>query len=284
MPQFGKVAIVGPGLIGGSIGLALKQRGLAELVVGVVRSAPSAERATAAGVVDATTLELAAGAQGAELVVACVPVGDIPAVLAKAAEVCPSGALLTDAGSTKARIVRLAEEAAARRGEGMAFVGSHPLAGDHRAGPESARADLLEGRTVVVTPTERTPPDALARTREFWTSLGGRVLTMSPEEHDLGLARTSHLPHLMASALAGMTPEELLPLAGAGWSDTTRVAAGSAALWRDIFVDNREGVLAALGDLENRLAEFRGALEAGDADTIQRLLAEGKHRRDALGS
>ena len=174
----------------------------------------------------------------------------------------------------------------AGRRSGPRFVGSHPLAGDHRTGPEHARADLFDGRTVVVTPTEPTRPAAVTEVSGFWQSLGANVTTMTPAKHDAALAITSHLPHLVAVALAAATPAELLPLAASGWRDTTRVAGGDPKLWQPIFAANRQHVLDALDLLSQTLSNLRETLEQGDYESLISILeaaAKKKRDRDALG-
>jgi prephenate dehydrogenase len=285
MPASQRVAIVGVGLIGGSIGLALRERGLAAEVVGVGRRPASIERAAACGTIDRGTTNLVEGVADADWVVVATPVDNIVDNLLAAATVAPR-ALLTDAGSTKASICRdLREQAAiaATPGIGSRFIGSHPIAGDHRTGPEHARADLLEGRTVVVTPEDDTPPGLVERAREFWESLGATVELLGPEEHDRALAATSHLPHLVASALAAATPEEWLRLTGTGWGDATRIAAGDPGLWTQIFRQNRAGVLDALRRFEHRLAALSAALAEDDTVALATQLQEAKRIRDALG-
>lgn len=271
------VAIVGVGLIGGSIGLALRGRQLAERVIGIGRRKSSLDQALAAGCVTEVTTSLAEGVRSAELTVVCTPVESIAQHVAEIAQACPPGCLITDAGSTKGQIV--ANVPAAAR-----FVGSHPIAGGEKTGPEAARADLFEGRVAVVTPIAASNLAAVTAIESFWQSLGARVVRMSPDEHDAALALTSHLPHLVASALAAATPESVLPLTGTGWQDTTRVAAGDVELWRQIFLANRSHTLKALDDFGTVLEQFRAALQSGDGTLLAALLAEGKRRRDALGS
>src|SRR5262245_19610456 len=222
------LTIVGVGLIGGSVGLAAKRRGLAERVLGAGRQRASLDRALALGAIDEGLLDLSAAVHRADLAVFCTPVDGIAAQVLAAAPGCAAGTLLTDAGSTKAAIVRGVE---GRLPDGVAFVGSHPLAGSEKRGPEHADPDLFLGRLAVVTQTPRTDPAALERTAAFWRALGSRVRVMSPEEHDRALALTSHLPHLMAAALAGVLPPELHELTAGGFRDTTRVAAGEPSLW-----------------------------------------------------
>jgi prephenate dehydrogenase len=279
--QLKTLAIVGVGLIGGSIGLAVKKRGLAERVLGVGRQRASLDQALFRDAIDEACLEPVAAVAQAEFAVFCTPVDQIAAQVLATAPHCAPGTLLTDAGSTKATIVAQVEE---RLPQGINFVGSHPLAGSEKRGPEHASADLFQGRVTIVTPTVSTGADAVARTAEFWQALGARVVFMDPREHDRALALTSHLPHLVAAALAGILPEERQALTGTGFRDTTRVAGGDPALWTAIFEHNRAPVLAALDRLDDRLAKLRAALETEDWTTLHDLLAQAKKVCDALGS
>ncbi len=275
------LTVVGVGLLGGSLGLAAKQRGLAGRVLGVGRQRDSLEFAREIGAIDEGFLGLQDAVREAEVVVFCTPVDQIARQILEAAPACPAGALLTDVGSTKAAIVR---EVEGRLPPGVQFVGSHPLAGSEKRGPGHAHARLFERRLTVITPTPRTDGAALERTRAFWEAFGSRVCVLSPEDHDRALALTSHLPHLAAAALAGILPPEVYELTATGFRDTTRIAAGDPELWTAIFAQNRQAVLAALGVLETRLAEFRRALEAGDDAEVDRLLTQAKKVRDALGN
>jgi prephenate dehydrogenase len=275
------LTIVGVGLLGGSLGLAARQRGLARRVLGVGRHLDVLDYARQLGAIDEGFLNLQDAVRPAEVIVFCTPVDQIARQALAAAEACAPGTLLTDVGSTKADIVRAVE---GRLPTGVAFVGSHPLAGSEKRGPEHANPRLFERRLTVVTQTPRTDPAALERTRTLWEGLGARVRVMSPDEHDRALALTSHLPHLLAAALAGIVPPELYDLTAAGFRDTTRVAAGDPALWTAIFAHNRTAVLDNLDLLCARLAEFRRAVESGDTAALDVLLTQAKKVRDALGS
>jgi prephenate dehydrogenase len=285
MPASHRVAIVGVGLIGGSIGLALRERRLAEEVVGVGRRPASLDKAKARGSVDRATTNLVDGVADADWVVVATPVDSIVDNVLAVARATPRAAI-TDAGSTKAEICRSLRSEAAKSdlsaSLGARFVGSHPIAGDHRAGPEHARGDLFVGRTVVVTPADETPQGLVERAKDFWESLGATVELLSPEEHDRALAATSHLPHLVAAALAAATPEEWLRLAGTGWGDATRIAGGDASLWTQIFGQNRAAVVDALRRFEHRLAALAGALAEDDAAALAAQLQEAKRIRDAF--
>jgi prephenate dehydrogenase len=267
--------------MGGSIGLAAKRRGVAERVLGAGRQQASLERALARKVIDEGCLDPVAAVQRAEVAVFCTPVERIAEQVLAAAPGCRTGTLLTDAGSTKAAIVHALD---GRLPAGVAFVGSHPLAGSEKRGPEHADADLFQGRLTVVTRTPFTDGPALERTCSFWRSLGSRVRVMSPEEHDRSLALTSHLPHLVASALAGILPPELYDLTATGFRDTTRVAGGDPALWNGIFAQNRSAVLEMFARLEEQLQRLRSALETGDWTALNTLLTHAKEVRDALGT
>ncbi len=281
MPTYRKVAIVGVGLIGGSIGLALRQRGLAQQVVGIGRRQSSLDRALACQAIDEASTELDEGVAGAELVVVATPVAAVADHVCQALAAVPEDCLVTDAGSTKGAICAAVES---RLQDAGRFVGSHPLAGDHRTGPEHARGDLLEGKTVVVTPTQSTPAETIAKVELFWQNLGARVTKLAPVEHDEALAATSHLPHLMASALAAATPEEWLALAATGWADTTRVAAADPELWTQVLAQNKPAVLAALGRLSEQLEKLEANLLEENWSELRESLQNGKRIRDALGS
>jgi prephenate dehydrogenase len=278
--QIDTLAVVGVGLIGASVGLAARERGLARRVLGVGRRPDTLDRAHRRGAID-EAVDLPAAARRADVLVFCTPVDRIAGQVLEAAPLCRRGALLTDAGSTKAELVAAVEAGLPER---VAFVGGHPLAGSEKSGPNHARADLFAGRVVVLTPTPQTPRSALERAQAFWEALGARVLVMAPDDHDRALALTSHLPHLTAAALAGVVPTGLHGLTAGGFRDTTRIAAGEPELWAPILLQNRPGLLAALDRLTDRLRDFRGAIAVGDGDALRRLLGEAKAARDALAN
>jgi prephenate dehydrogenase len=279
--QVRTLTVVGVGLIGGSVALAARRRGVAARVVGCGRQPDLLERAQGLGLLDAHTTSLPEAAAEADLVVLCTPVDRIAHDALTAAEHARPGTLLTDVGSTKAAIVAAVD---GRLRDGVEFVGSHPLAGSEKRGPENARSDLFERRVTVVTPTPKTDSAAVDRICNFWEALGSRIVRLDPEVHDRALATTSHLPHLVAASLAGMLPEEWRPLAASGFRDSTRVAAGDPDLWVAIFRHNRAAVLTALAALQMRLGDFEHALKTDDPAALHDLLAQAKKVRDALGS
>jgi prephenate dehydrogenase len=285
MAFFDTVAIVGVGLIGGSIGLALRKSHLARHVIGIGRRLESLRTAENRGAVTEVSTDLRQGVASANFVVVCTPVEQVPEFVAAAAKACKPDTIITDVGSTKGVIVAACDKALAdSKGLWASFVGSHPLAGSERTGVEFAREDLFEDRTTVITPTLETRADAASRVEAFWQGLGSKVVRMSPDTHDAGIAVTSHLPHLVASALAAATPAELTPLTATGWGDSTRIASGDVELWRQIFLDNRANTLKALAPFERVLSELRMALETGDGAALARLLQQGKRIRDSVGS
>lgn len=276
LERLGTVAIIGVGLIGGSIGQAIRSRGLADRVVGIGRDAARLAEAVELGAIDAGTTELGQGVNGADVVVVCTPVTRIAADVQSVAELGPREVLITDAGSTKQRIVEAVELDPRARG---CFVGGHPIAGSERKGVAAAAPDLFEAKACILTPTEKTPPDRLQRARAFWSSLGCRLIELSPREHDSALALTSHLPHAVAAALAGSIPRETLTMAAGAYRDGTRVAGSDASLWAGIFRENRAPILESLKTFRSSLAGLESALEADDEQGIIAWWDHAKNRR-----
>jgi prephenate dehydrogenase len=279
MTPWNQATIIGTGLIGGSLGLAMKRAGLARKVVGVGHRQSTLDRVVAAGAADETTLDAAAGVGGSDLVVLATAVGLFEPLLRQAAARLADGAVVTDVGSTKAEVVRTGETLVP---PGCAFVGCHPIAGSEKRGIDYADGELFAGAVCVVTPTEQTPADALARVTETWEALGMRVVRLAPDEHDRLLAQVSHLPHVAAAALVQAVSPEGEPLVGSGWRDITRIAGGDPGLWRDILLTNAAGVGRALERFREALADLEDALAAADGERIERLLAEAKSRRDRI--
>lgn len=279
--EFNNIAIVGVGLIGGSIAAAVKTRGLAKKVIGIGRRKARLDEAQQAGLLDLVSTDLAVAGREAELIVFCTPVDRIVPGVREAALSCGPGTVITDAGSVKGQMCR---ELATGLPAGIEFIGSHPLAGSEKAGFEFADAQLFEGRTCVITPVQTTSADALARIRDFWTGLGMIVVEMSPEAHDRALAETSHLPHLLAATLTAMLSDENRPLTATGYRDTTRIASGDPEVWTAIMIENADELVCALDAHHAVLDRFRQALTARDAPLLRSLLESAKTNRDALSS
>jgi prephenate dehydrogenase len=279
----GRLAILGVGLLGGSVARAARAQGLAREIVGVGRDRQRLAPAVEDGVLDRAVTDVAEGVRGADLVVLAATVLANESLLAQVWRHAEDGALITDVGSTKRGIVHAAERLAATRP--LAFVGSHPMAGSEKSGYAIARADLFHGALVVVTPTEATDPRAVKAVTEFWEAIGARVATLDPESHDRAVAAISHVPHVVAWALMDAVARfepTALEVAARGFKDTTRIAASDPAMWRDILVANADAVLATLGGFRRALDELEGLVAARDAAGLEAALARIRASRETL--
>ncbi len=271
---FGTVALVGVGLIGGSLGMALKTRRLAHQVIGVERSEDRLHTALSFGAIDFGTTSLAEAAADADIVVLCTTVGHILKVLPEVLAAAKSYAVVTDVGSTKGAIVR-------RAGEAAAFVGGHPMAGSEQTGVEAATPLLFEEATWAITPSEASSQHAVQTVQRLAQSVGATTLLLAPDAHDAMLAVTSHLPHALASALmrqAGQT-QNLYPqtrqLTAGSFADGTRVAASSPEIWRDVCLSNRDALLEALQAFRGELDALEAAIASSDAAQIEAFFTAG---------
>ncbi|MBI5115509.1 prephenate dehydrogenase/arogenate dehydrogenase family protein [Candidatus Poribacteria bacterium] len=281
-PFFDKVAIIGVGLLGGSVGLALKARGMCGKVVGVGRSQSSIEAGLRVGAIDEATEEVVDAAKGANLVVVSTPVGSVAGIIAELENSIESDCIITDVGSTKRSIVYEVEQL---RRAGPRFVGSHPLAGSERKGVQHASASLFENAFVFVTLTPVTDRSAANEIREMWKQLGGKVVDLEPDAHDRIVARTSHSPHIVAALLvAGLRalPEEYSKLVGKGFLDTTRIASSDPEMWADICISNAEEIKEALATLRDDLDEFEMYLNEGEYEKFFDFFNSIKRLRDSL--
>lgn len=281
MKPLDSVAILGVGLIGGSIGLALRKRKLARQVIGLGRNSTRLRSARRRGAVTSTTTRWARGVAGAELIVVCTPVGQIVDHVLELAQYCSQPTLITDVGSTKQVLV---ESLSGKLPSHVRFVGSHPMAGSEKTGVRYSHDDLFQGRVAIVTPSSETTKESVKSVCRFWEALGSRVITMTPDVHDQAVGAVSHLPHVAATVLAAGASSQYQPLASSGWLDTTRVAAGDPRLWQQIFEENKDHVLTSIDQFAELLGQFRDALAKDDRRTVSRILKAGKRNRDALGS
>jgi prephenate dehydrogenase len=278
-----QLAVVGVGLLGGSVAKAARQGGLARRIVGIGRDSSRLQPALDDGTLDVAVTDLDAGVRDADFVLLAAPVLAIEGLLERVWRAAPVGAVVTDVGSTKRNVVRTAERLAATRP--LAFVGSHPLAGSEQAGYRVARTDLFRGATVIVTPTEATELAALKKTTEFWEALGARVSSLDPETHDRTVAAISHLPHLIACALvdgAARVEPTALEFAARGFRDTTRIAAGDPDMWTEIFLANRDALTATVAAFREALGELQQVIDDGRADAVRAVLARIKATRDQV--
>ena len=278
-----RLAVIGVGLLGGSVAKAARAQRIAHEVVGIGRDVSRLQAALHDGVIDHATSDLAEGLRDADFVLLAAPVLAIEELLERAWDAMAPDAIVTDVGSSKSAIVRKAEALARRRP--LAFVGSHPMAGSEKSGYAVSRADLFQGALVVVTPTEACAPDATKTVTAFWEHCGARVITLDPASHDAAVAAISHLPHLVACALVDgvsrATPDALA-LAARGFKDTTRIAAGDPTMWQEIFLANRAPLVEALAAFRRALEDLERTVERGDADALQAELARIKAVRDRL--
>jgi prephenate dehydrogenase len=280
------LAIVGVGLIGGSFAAALRRCGAVGRVLGVGRQPSSLARARELGLIDeAVTLEQAA--QQADLIFLSTPVGATETILSRLQPILRPGTLVTDAGSTKADVVAAAR--AALGGHIGQFIPGHPIAGAESTGPEAAEAALYQGRTVVLTPLDENTSAARTLLTRVWECCGARVMAMDPEEHDTVLASVSHVPHLLSSVFMWQVAtahdsDIRMALAGSGFRDFTRIAAGSPEVWRDIFLANRSAVLAELQEVKAALARAEQALQDADGEGLENFLERAALARRFWGS
>ncbi len=278
-----KIALVGVGLLGGSLGLAVRERRLASRVVGYVRRQASVLECEQTGAVDTAGTELLQAVEGADLIVLCTPIAQMAELTTKLLPALKPGCIVTDVGSVKGSVV--AELEPIVTSAKAHFIGSHPMAGAEKMGVLAARANLFENAFCVVTPTPRTPAKLTARVEELWQSVGGRPLRLTPDLHDDLVSRSSHLPHVVAAELANYVlspvhPKEQGMLCATGFRDTTRIASGSPEMWRDISLANRKNLARVLGVFIEDLQEFQLALENKDVKVIEEFFAKARERRD----
>jgi cyclohexadieny/prephenate dehydrogenase len=271
-PLFQRLALIGTGLIGSSIARAARAQRLVGQIVATARSAATRRRVIELGLADQVADSNVAAVEGADLVIACMPVGQCAEVAREVAPHLKRGAILSDVGSVKAQVVR---DMAPYVPAGIHFVPAHPVAGTEYSGPDAGFAELFIGRWCILTPPQGADADAVERLSAFWSGMGAKVAIMSAEHHDLVLAITSHVPHLIAYSIVGtaddlaaVTRSEVLQYSAGGFRDFTRIAASDPTMWRDIFLANKTGVLEMLGRFNEDVGKLARAIEAGDGDTL----------------
>lgn len=280
------LTVVGIGLIGGSFAAALRKAGQVGRVLGVGRSKSSSDRALALGLVD-EVLTLEEAAAQSDLILLATPVGAIPDALGRMLGHLRADCVVSDAGSTKADVALMARELLGERC--VQFIPGHPIAGSEAVGPDAADPLLYQGRTVILTPFDRTHASARRMLTRAWEACGARVQIMDSQAHDRAMASISHVPHFLAAAYMGQVSRSAnadvhLSLAGTGFRDFTRIAAGSPEVWRDIFLSNRAAVLRELDELDEVMSALRSALEREDAQALEASLEQAALARRLWGS
>ena len=287
MKLFGKMTIIGVGLLGASLAKACKERGLVEEVAGYGRNRENLEKARALKIIDHCPADLAEAVKDADLIVLCTPVTTIiPLIQNMIARIRP-GALITDVGSVKEPIVKEAEKLVP---EGVYFVGSHPIAGGENSGLEASTADLYQNAKCIVTPTGKTNNKALEKISALWQAVGMQVINLSAEEHDFVFGAVSHLPHIVVYALMNtlgalrtQDDREVTAFSGAGLKDITRIASSDPVMWRDICLSNRNHSLDLIDRFQNKLDEIRSTIEKGDGEALkEEFMAANKYRLNVI--
>ena len=287
MKLFGKMTIIGVGLLGASLAKACKERGLVEEVAGYGRNRENLEKARALKIIDHCPADLAEAVKDADLIVLCTPVTTIiPLIQNMIARIRP-GALITDVGSVKEPIVKEAEKLVPK---GVFFVGSHPIAGGENSGLEASTANLYQGAKCIVTPTDKTNNSALEKISALWQAVGMQIINLSAEEHDFVFGAVSHLPHIVVYALMNtlgalrtQDDREVTAFSGAGLKDITRIASSDPVMWRDICLSNRNHSLDLIDRFQNKLDEIRSTIEKGDGEGLkEEFMAANKYRLNVI--
>jgi cyclohexadieny/prephenate dehydrogenase len=284
--MFKRLSLIGVGLIGSSISHAARRAGLVGEIVGCSATPDTRDKAEALGLVSKAYADPVDAVRGADLVILCTPVGAYGKIAKAIGPHLEKGAIVSDVGSVKAAAVR---DIAPHIPEGVHFIAGHPIAGTEQSGPEAGFAELFDGRWCILTPEAGADAAALAKLEAFWQRLGSHVEIMSPEHHDMVLAITSHVPHLIAynivntaAHLERVTDSEVIKFSAGGFRDFTRIAASDPVMWRDVFLNNKEAVLEMLGRFSEDLVTLQRAIRFGDGATLERLFAEARAVRRGI--
>jgi prephenate dehydrogenase len=276
MRPFKKITIVGVGLLGGSIGLAVKKHKLADKVTGFFRNKGKIAAAVKMGAIDEGTDDLKKAVELSGLIILCSPVSDIIKKLKMLKKIAGKTTLITDTGSTKSEIVKAAGR--------LDFIGSHPLAGSEQSGVSHARSDLLKNSILILTPQRCEQSRSLTRLAEFWEKLGAKIVVMTPEKHDHILAFSSHLPHATAFSLMQALPKEAIGFAAGGLKDSTRIALSNPDIWADIFISNTKEILRSISAFEKAIKTLKKAVAGGDKKELVSFLRQAKDKRRLIPS
>jgi cyclohexadieny/prephenate dehydrogenase len=289
VPLFERIALIGVGLIGSSLARLIKRDGLAGHVVGCAKSRASLDTVSELGIVDSTSDDPAEAARGADLVIICTPVGICGAIAERLAPGLRPGAIVSDVGSVKQAVI---DAVTPHIPEGVHFVPAHPVAGTEHSGPEAGFASLFENHWCILTPPTGCDSEAVEKIAEFWRRAGSNVEIMDPRHHDLVLAVTSHIPHLIAYNIVGTADDlgsvsgsEVVKYAGGGFHDFTRIAASDPVMWRDVFLNNKDAVLEVLGRFTEDLTALQRAIRWGEGEVLEKLFIRTRHiRREVIAA
>jgi len=279
MKKFNRIAIVGVGLIGGSLGLAIKKNKIAKKVVGICRRKVSLKAAVKSGACDIVTLNYKKGLKGADFVIIATPVGRIVNIAKKVIKHVKSNVILTDVGSTKEIIVNRIEKIVPSH---VKFVGSHPMAGSEKSGVKFAQHDLFKDSVCIVTKSKKTNKKALNTVKKFWKTIGTTSKVLSPANHDRYISFVSHLPHVAAIALTVAAESGSLEYASTGFRDTTRIASSDPLLWQDIFMTNRKSIIKSISKYKKILREIEISIKGKNKKFLRSILKKSKDIRDRL--
>jgi cyclohexadieny/prephenate dehydrogenase len=284
--MFERAALIGIGLIGSSISHAMRRGGLTGTIVGTAKTEATRSTALRLGLIDRACENAADAVEGADLVILCVPVGACGAIAAEIGPRLAAGAILTDVGSVKGAVIR---DVAPHVPAGVHFIPGHPIAGTEFSGPESGFAELFDGRWCILTPPAGTDGQALQKLKRLWQAMGSKVEIMSAEHHDLVLAITSHVPHLIAynivntaAHLGRVTNSEVIKFSAGGFRDFTRIAASDPIMWRDVFLNNKEAILEMLGRFSEDLTALQRAIRFGEGEVLFKLFTEARAIRRGI--
>lgn len=280
--MYEKITVIGTGLIGGSLGLAIKKNKIARKVIGYGRNYNKLKLAKIAGAVDLITTDLKEAVKDSDIIILCLPIRLILKFSKKISGLVKKGCIITDAGSTKSEIVK----SSTKIFKNAYFVGSHPLAGSHNSGIKFAKQDLFEDSTSVITPIKNTDKTAVKKIKFIWERIGAKVILMTPEEHDRLVSLTSHLPHLVAVSLTNTVLDKnikkIKQMIASGFKDTTRISASSSILWSDICFTNKTNIIKGIEKFKNQLTEIERALKNNNFKKLKSLLKKAKLKREKI--
>lgn len=278
--MFKRIAIIGVGLIGGSIGLAVRKNRLASKVIGIGRRKVSIDKAIRKSAIDFGTLNLKQGIKGADLIIIATPADKVELKIEEVSKYAETGAIVIDVNSTKQRVVGIAQRYLPKD---IFFVGTHPIAGSEQTGVFSSNAELFNGSICIITPTPRTNKEAFEKIKRFWGDIGARVKIMSPKLHDNIVADISHLPHILAYTLCSAVSQKDIKMAGTGFKDVTRIAKSSPHMWEEIFIQNQKSLLRSVAVFQKNLNAFKSDIINKKRASLRKRMILAKRRRDVLG-